>query len=216
MEDGQLGNFKRRCSFNYHLKGILLFYLEMKKLCIFLFLSALVISIRAEGNKKKWWDYELDFDRMPSDQIPSWHQVGSGGQAVIEGGKLIITTDGDKQSMAFSLRENGVWESVTVEFRVRVIESHGQNAAQFNITVNDSTYFIPIKNTEEILYRAVLDNGVMTLYHDGADPIDIKALPAVRNKRYSNELLFGDAGSRVSGVTEWSALRWTWGRAVHP
>ncbi len=79
--------------------------------------------------------------------------------------------------------------------------------------MNGKVYVFPITNADELTYRAVLDNGTMTLYREGDSPVTVKGIPDVRNKMLG-QLLFGDASSSAVGTTEWSELRWTLGKAV--
>lgn len=184
----------------------------MKISALFTVLCLPFVSLLAEENGEKWWAHELSFDTLPTEQDPPWKQGGKGGLATLEDGKLVIATVDEQQSLAYTLEETTGEASVTVEFRVRARELHGRYAAQFNINADGFVYVIPITNTEEQTYRAVLENGTLTLYRDG-ETTTVKGNPNPRAKGPAG-LLFGDASTVAIGVSEWSLLRWAWGRAV--
>jgi len=185
----------------------------MKKLLI-LFAALVVSLLPTSAEESKWWDHELTFETLPSEQDPPWNFRGKDGQATVEGGKLILTTMDETESVAFTLDEMQAQEAVTVEFRVKARETRSRFAGQFNILTNGLVYVFPITNAEELTYRAVLENGSMILYKEGDSPQEIAGVPDLRGKTPA-QLLFGDASSAAVGVTEWSELRWAWGKAVH-
>ena len=187
----------------------------MKKIHSLLLVTCLLplLSTLAQENEDKWWDHELKFDTLPPEQDPPWAFRGRGGLPVLENDKLILTTADEAQSIAYVIDENAAHEVLTVEFRVKAKENHSQFAGQFNIAMNGKVYVFPITNTDELTYRAVLDNGTMTLYREGDSPVTVKGIPDVRSKMLG-QLLFGDASSSAVGTTEWSRLRWTWEKAV--
>lgn len=182
---------------------------------LFLGLLLPLLSAKSADAEKRWWDHELTFDSLPNEQTPPWLSRGKGGTATIENGKLVIETLDESQSIAFVLEEPASHDTVTVEFRVKARETLARFAAQFNVSVSGTVYVLPITNTEEVTYRMVLENNVMTLYRDGEDASVIKPSSDIRNKDQSTRLLFGDASSAALGTTEWSKLRWAWGKAVH-
>lgn len=187
----------------------------MKRIYSFLLAACLLplLAASAQDTEDKWWDHELKFDALPPEQDPPWAARGRGGLSTIENDKLVLTTADESQSIAYVLDENAAHEAATVEFRVKAKENLSQFAGQFNVVMNGKVYVFPITNTEELTYRAVLENGTMTLFREGDSPITVKGIPDIKNK-VLGQLLFGDGSSSAVGTTEWSRLRWTWGKAV--
>lgn len=188
--------------------------MKRSHLLLLSFLLPLFSSI-AEDASQRWWDHELTFESLPPEQTPPWAARGSGGLSTLEGGKLVLNTSDESQSIAYVLEEATIHEALTVEFRVKAREVLSRFAAQFNVSMNGKVYVVPITNTDEVTYRLVLENDTMTLYKDGGDASVIKPAADLRNKTQTGNLLFGDASSAAVGTTEWSMLRWAWGKAVH-
>lgn len=189
----------------------------MKHCLILLAILSPLASAFSEETATRWWAHELNFESLPTDQTPAWEHRGKGGLPSLEDGKLILTTQNETQSIAYVLAEDHPGDALTVEFRVRARDVLGRFAAQFNVILIGKVYVLPITNPEEITFRMVLENDVMMLYRDGASAEEIKPSPDVRNKEnLQGQLLFGDASSFAMGTTEWSELRWAWGKAVHP
>ncbi len=180
----------------------------------FLFLLIPFLLCQAQDPAQRWWDHELTFDSLPPEQIPPWAFRGKGGLPSLEDEKLVLTTVDESQSIAYVLEDPATHDSVTVEFRVKARENLSRFAGQFNVSLNGKVYVIPITNAEALTYRLVLENEIMTLYKEGEDPSEIKGAPDARGRVEAGQLLFGDASSAAVGTTEWSALRWAWGKAV--
>ncbi len=182
---------------------------------MFLAVALPLLSSSAQDAGQRWWDHELTFDSLPPEQTPAWGFRGKGGHASLEDGKLVLSTTSEAQSIAYVLEETTPHAALTVEFRVKARENLSRFAAQFNVSTNGFVYVLPITNTEEATYRLVLENDTMTLYREGEGATVLKPTADLRNQTPAAQLLFGDASSAAIGTTEWSRLRWVWGKAIH-